>query len=89
MAKNKIPKHFESIEEIQEFWDNNSTADFWDEMVDVDMELSPALKAKLEKNRLYRLLGLSPEQVRKIEDKARVENTNSKDLISKWVVEHV
>lgn len=50
MQRNKyrIPEEFKSIEEIQEFWDEHSTADYWDEMDDIDLELSPELKAKLE-----------------------------------------
>ncbi len=84
-----IPDEFKSIEEIQNFWDENSSADYWDEMEDVEMELSPALQAKLELKRLYRLLSFSPEQISAIEAKARGENVNSKQLISKWILEHV
>ncbi len=59
MLKNKepIPEQFTSIEEIQEFWDTHSTADYWDEMEDVEMELSPALQAKLEMKKMYRQSG--------------------------------
>lgn len=91
MPKNKdqIPKEFESVEEIQDFWDKHSTADYWQEMEDVDLQLSPALKSKLELKKLYHILGLSTEQIAEIETKARRENTDSKQLIRKWVLEHV
>jgi len=46
--KNQIPEEFKSIEDIQEFWDEHSTADYWDEMEDVDLQLSPEFKARLE-----------------------------------------
>jgi hypothetical protein len=46
-SKDEIPEEFETIEQIQDFWDTHSTADYWDEMEDVEMELSPKLlKAK-------------------------------------------
>ena len=40
--KDEIPEEFETIEQIQDFWDTHSTADYWDEMEDMEMELSPA-----------------------------------------------
>jgi len=89
MPENKLPEEFDSIAEIQNFWDNNSSADYWDQMEDADLQLSPALQAKLELKKLYRLLDFSSEQIEAIETKAKVENTNSKRLISKWILEHV
>ena len=89
MPENKLPEEFKSIAEIQNFWDTNSSADYWDEMEDVDLQLSPALQAKLELKKLYRLLSLSSEQVATIESKAKIAKTNSKELISTWVLEHV
>ncbi len=91
MPKNKkpIPEAFQSIEEIQDFWDENSSADYWDEMEDIDLQLSPALKSKLELRKLYRLLGFSPPQIAAIESKAKRENMSSRQLISKWILEHV
>ncbi len=88
-SKDKIPEEFESIEQIQEFWDTHSTADYWDEMEDAEMELSPALKSKIELRKLYHLLRLSGEQIKSIENEARVENIDGKKLISKWVLEHL
>ena len=91
MPKNKvqIPEQFTSIEEIQDFWDAHSTADYWEEMEEVDMQLSPELKAKLELKKLYQLLNLSRQQVAAIETRAKLENMNSKQLISQWVLEHI
>ena len=89
MPENKIPEEFESVAEVQDFWDTHSSAEYWDEMMDVDMQLSPALQAKLELRKLYRLLNLSHSQIAAIENKARNENINGKQLISKWVLEHV
>ncbi|MFQ5629324.1 MAG: hypothetical protein ACE5I1_11230 [bacterium] len=70
-------------------WDENSSADYWDEMEDVDLQLSPALKSKLELRKLYRLLNFSPAQIAAIEAKAKSEKTNSRQLISRWILERI
>jgi hypothetical protein len=53
------------------------------------MQLSPALQARLELKKLYRLLSLPSEQIAAIEARAKIANMNSKQLISTWVPEHV
>jgi hypothetical protein len=58
-------------------------------MEDVDFRLSPDFKAKLELKKLYRLLGFSNKQIALIEMKAKQENLNSKQIIQKWILEHV
>jgi hypothetical protein len=88
-SKTRLPEAFSSIEEIQQFWDTHSTADYWDEMQDVEMELTPELQAKFESQKLYRLLELSPQQIDTIEHEAQQEQIDSRRLISKWVLEHV
>lgn len=55
----ELPEEFASLEETLEFWESHSTTDYWAEREDVDMRFSPALQAKLETKKLYRLLGLS------------------------------
>lgn len=87
--KNQIPEEFRSIEEIQEFWDEHSTADYWEQMEEVDLELSPDLKARLELKKLYRLLRFSDKQIKAIETKAKQENLDSRRLIRKLILEHV
>ena len=80
---------FKSIEEIQDFWDQHSTADYWGEMEEVDMKLSLQLKSKIELRKLYRILGFSSNQIAEIEEMAKRENMNGKQLIYKWVLEHI
>lgn len=91
MAKRKmpLPEEFASIEEAQEFWDSHSTADYQEEMEDVDMQLSPKLRAKFESGRLYRLLGLSAQQVAVLEQEAERRSTNARQIITRWVHEHL
>lgn len=88
-SRNVIPEEFESIRQIQDFWDNHSTFDYWEEMEDIKMELSPTLRSKLELKKLYNLLGLSSEQIALVENKVKLEDIDSRKLISKWILEHV
>jgi hypothetical protein len=87
--KSPLPEEFASVEAAQEFWETHSTADYWDEMEDVDMQISPTLRAKLETKKLYRLLGLSAQQVSLLEQEAKREHTDSRHLITHWVHEHL
>jgi len=50
----EISEKSDNIEQIQVFWDTHSTADYWDEMDDVEMTLSPALKSEIELKKLYK-----------------------------------
>jgi len=69
--KNHVQEEFKSISEIQEFWDDHSTADYWDEMKDADLRLSPELKGRLELKKLYRLLDFSDKLIALIEMKEK------------------
>ena len=91
MSKNKtpLPQHFTSIEEVQDFWDTHSSADYWEHMEDVEMSLSPELQSQLDMKKLYRVLGLSSQQITAVETKASQQHVESRQLISKWVLEHV
>jgi hypothetical protein len=87
MKKNKenISETFNTIDEIQEFWDTHSITDFSEDMITEDFEL----KSKLEKKKIFQLLNITPDQIREIEAAAKSENMDSKDMIRKWVLEHV
>ena len=91
MSKNStpLPQHFRSIDEIQDFWDTHSSADYWEDMDDVEMSLSPELQAQLDVKKLYRLLGFSSQQIDAVEKKASQEHLESRQLMSRWILEHV
>lgn len=84
-----IPEEFPSIEAARKFWDAHSTAEHWNDMVDVDMRLSPAFRASLETKKLYRLLGLSAQQVSVIEQEANRGHTGTRQLITHCVREYI
>ena len=88
-GKEPLPDEFSSIEEIQEFWDHHSSADYEDEMESVEMELSDRLKAKIESRKLSQLLGLSSHQIAMIEARAEEQHVGIRELIARWVLEHL
>jgi len=88
-SRTPIPEEFASAEEAAEFWDSHSTVDYEDLMEDVEMELSPALRAGLERKKAYRLFGFSSEQITKIEARAKKEKTDGLRLMSGWILEHI
>ncbi len=88
-AKDPLPDELSSLEEIQEFWDHHSSADYEDEMETVEMELSDHLKAKIESRKLFQLLSLSPHQVAILEACAEEQHVGIKELIAQWVLEHL
>ncbi len=88
-GKEPLPDEFSSIEEIQEFWDRHSSADYEDEMKPVEMQLSGRLRAKIESRKLSQLLGLSPQQIAIIEARAEEQHLGIRELIARWVLEHL
>jgi len=87
--KDPLPAEFSSLEEIQDFWDEHSSADYEDELETVEMELSDSLKAKIESRKLSQILGLTPSQVSRLEARAEEQHLGIKELIAQWVLEHL
>ncbi len=88
-TREHLPDEFTSLEAVQEFWDHHSSADFEADMEDVEMELTPALKLRLEARKIYRHLGLSRHQIDLLEERARQEQIDSRKLVASWVVQHL
>ena len=78
-----MPDEFSSLEEIQDFWDHHSSADYEGLMEPVEMELSDRLKAKIESRKLFQLLGLSSSQISKIEALAKDQHVGIRELIAR------
>jgi hypothetical protein len=73
MNKDEIPEEFDTIEQIRDFWDTHSTADYWDEMEDVEMELSPALKSKIKLRKLCGLHDLSEQYRKRLKEQGELD----------------
>lgn len=69
-----------TVEEIAEFWDSHSLADYWDQTREVEFEI----RAKHR-----RRITLDPEIYTRVETQARVRGISPETLINLWVVERL
>ncbi len=74
MSKDKIP-HGQSYEEIADFWDTHSLADYWDQTEPAELELSKNSK------RQY-LVSLDRELLSRIQKLARVRGVTTESLVN-------
>ncbi len=88
MEKNKkntrqhpLPKNFTSLKAFSDFWDRHSTADYENEMEEVDFQIN------LHSRRDY--YPLSRQLSRKIRSLARKKGIKPSLLISRWLKEKV
>ena len=85
MNKNKDKKltgisKANTVEEIAEFWDSHSLADYWDQTGEAEFEV----RAKPR-----RRIALDPEIYTRVETQARVRGISPETLINLWVVERL
>ncbi len=69
-----------TVEEIAEFWDSHSLADYWDQTREVEIEV----RAKHR-----RRITLDPEIYERVEVQARTRGISPETLINLWVVERL
>lgn len=69
-----------SLEEIADFWDTHSLADYWDQTQEVEFEI----RAKRR-----RRVTLAPEVYAQIEAQARERGILPETLVNVWLVERL
>jgi hypothetical protein len=69
-----------SLEEIAEFWDSHSVADYWDQTYEVAFEV---------RARRRRRVTLDPEVYEKIETRARERGVLTETLVNLWLAERL
>ncbi|MBM3234687.1 hypothetical protein FJZ31_00130 [Candidatus Poribacteria bacterium] len=82
MAENKrdpLPKPDASIEEIAEFWDTHSLADYWDVTKEVEFEVDITKET--------RWIELDEEIAKKVYEVAKRKNIPVQILVNSWVNE--
>jgi len=82
MAEDKrepIPKPGASIEEIAEFWDTHSLADYWDDTKEVEFEVDIAKEP--------RWIELDEEVAKKVYEIAKQNNISVQILVNSWIKE--
>lgn len=69
-----------TLEEIAEFWDTHSTADYWDQTYEVEFEVRAPRRRRVT---------VDPEIYEQIEKQARVRGLLPETLINLWLVERL
>ncbi|MGH7449878.1 MAG: CopG family antitoxin [bacterium] len=78
-SRDPIPRHFKSIEEAAEFWDNHDLADYWDLTREAHFEVDI-------KRRVF-LTALEPQLAKKLTGVARQQGVSTETLINVWLTE--
>lgn len=73
-ADKKIPQ-FNNYTELAEFWDTHSTADYWDEMEEVEFEFSP------DARRRY-LVAVDPSLLQRVRQMANRRGLATESLVN-------
>ena len=86
MAKNKkqrdpIPRNFKSIEELQEFWDTHSAADYDDLFKDVNFEVDLSGQTNL--------VAVEPTLMHELVRRARAMGVSTETLVNLWLAERL
>ena len=68
----------QTLEEIADFWDTHSLADYWDQTHEVEFELRVKRRRRVT---------LTPEVYEKVEAQARVLGVLPETLVNLWLAE--
>jgi hypothetical protein len=77
--RDPIPKHFKSMEEAAEFWDNHDLGDYWD--------LTREGHFEIDIKRRFFLTALEPQLAKKLTGVARQQGVSTETLINVWLTE--
>lgn len=80
-TQDQIPEDFGSIEAAAEFWDTHSLADYWDQTVEI------AVDVKLE--RRITLLPLEQGLAKRLSEAARYQGLSVETLANLWLSERL
>ncbi len=69
-----------TLEEIADFWDTHSLADYWDETHEVNFEVRMQQRCRIT---------LTPDIYEKIEKQARVQGVLPETLVNLWLAERL
>ena len=70
----------QTIEEIAEFWDTHSLADYWDQTHEVDIEVRAERRRRIT---------LDPHLYSRVEALARLRGVMPETLVNLWIAERV
>lgn len=70
----------QTIEEIAEFWDTHSLADYWDQTHEVEIEVRAERRRRIT---------LDPDIYSRVEALARIRGVMPETLVNLWIAEKV
>lgn len=82
MSENKIIPEMKSYEEIAEFWDTHSLADYWEQTGPVDFEVAP------DARRRY-LVAVDPGLLKQIQQLAHQRGLATESLVNLFLAQHL
>ncbi len=74
-----LPENFASIEDLQEFWDAHSSADYEDLMEEVDVDID------IRSSRVY--CAVAKDLLTQLRNQARRQGVSTETLINLWLRE--
>jgi hypothetical protein len=74
-----LPENFESIDEFQKFWGTHSSADYEDQMEDVDVDID------IRSSRVY--CAVAKDLLAQLRTQARRQGVSTETLINLWLRE--
>ena len=80
-AQDVLPENFTSLEEFWNFWDTHSSADYEDDMEEVEVELD------LSSSKVY--LPVAKDLLDKVRAQARQQGVSSETLVNLWLQERL
>jgi len=79
--RDPIPKHFKSMEEAAEFWDNHDLTDY--------LDLTKEVQGETDVQRRVFLTALEPSLAQKLTEVAHKQGISTETLINVWLTEKV
>jgi hypothetical protein len=77
--KDVLPDNFETLEELSDFWDAHSSADYEDAMEPVEVEID------LSSSKVY--CPVARDLLRQVRNQARKQGVSTETLINLWLQE--
>jgi hypothetical protein len=78
-SKDVLPENFETLEELSEFWDTHSTADYEEVMEPVEVEID------LSSSKVY--CPVAKDLLLQVRQQARKQGVSTETLINLWLQE--
>ena len=77
--KDALPENFTTLEELSDFWDTHSTADYEDDTEPVDVEID------LSSSKVY--CPVAKDLLQQVRKQARQQGVSTETLINLWLQE--